>query len=112
VITAGKAEWLLIPPEHWAIPIWSGAEDAVEADIRSRPFYSRQSDPGAQCMSSTAEARGLVRTAYHRMCRYMSGFFWRHPALAEYDWFWRAHARRSAADGVLNGRAGGSTSIR
>ncbi|KAF9011779.1 nucleotide-diphospho-sugar transferase, partial [Cyathus striatus] len=26
---------------------------------------------------------------YRSMCRYYSGFFWRHPALAPYDWLWR-----------------------
>ncbi|KAF8992406.1 nucleotide-diphospho-sugar transferase [Cyathus striatus] len=29
------------------------------------------------------------RLGYRSMCRFYSGFFWRHPALAPYDWFWR-----------------------
>ncbi|KIJ48900.1 glycosyltransferase family 15 protein, partial [Sphaerobolus stellatus SS14] len=26
---------------------------------------------------------------YRSMCRFFSGFFWRHPAIAKYDWIWR-----------------------
>ncbi|KAG1078162.1 hypothetical protein G6F42_024396 [Rhizopus arrhizus] len=27
--------------------------------------------------------------SYHHMCRYYSGFFYKHPLLDEYDWYWR-----------------------
>lgn len=26
---------------------------------------------------------------YHHMCRWYSGFFYNHPALADYEWYWR-----------------------
>ncbi|KAF8520399.1 nucleotide-diphospho-sugar transferase [Hysterangium stoloniferum] len=26
---------------------------------------------------------------YRSMCRFYSGFFWKHPAIAKYDWLWR-----------------------
>ena len=29
------------------------------------------------------------RESYHHMCRYFSGFFFRHPVLAEFDYYWR-----------------------
>ena len=29
------------------------------------------------------------RESYHHMCRYFSGFFFRHPILAEFDYYWR-----------------------
>lgn len=27
--------------------------------------------------------------SYRHMCRWNSGFFYRHPRLAEFDWYWR-----------------------
>ena len=29
------------------------------------------------------------RESYHHMCRYFSGFFFRHPVLADFDYYWR-----------------------
>lgn len=26
---------------------------------------------------------------YRSMCRFFSGFFWRHPAITQYEWIWR-----------------------
>jgi hypothetical protein len=27
--------------------------------------------------------------SYHHMCRWNSGFFYKHPILKDYDWYWR-----------------------
>lgn len=27
--------------------------------------------------------------SYHAMCRFYSGFFYKHPLLDEYEWYWR-----------------------
>jgi hypothetical protein len=27
--------------------------------------------------------------SYHHMCRWNSGFFYKHPSLENYDWYWR-----------------------
>lgn len=27
--------------------------------------------------------------SYHHMCRWNSGFFYKHPFLKNYDWYWR-----------------------
>jgi mannosyltransferase len=27
--------------------------------------------------------------SYHKMCRWNSGLFFHHPALANYTWYWR-----------------------
>ena len=38
------------------------------------------------------ERAGLVyagKESYHHMCRFNSGFFYDHPALAKYRWYWR-----------------------
>lgn len=29
------------------------------------------------------------RESYHHMCRYFSGFFYKHPLLKEFDYYWR-----------------------
>jgi len=37
-------------------------------------------------------AKGIIygdSISYRHMCRYESGFFFRHPLMMEYDWYWR-----------------------
>ncbi len=31
--------------------------------------------------------------SYHLMCRFYSGFFYKHPLLQEYDWYWRVEPK-------------------
>jgi mannosyltransferase len=31
----------------------------------------------------------MAQTSYHQMCRWNSGFFWQHPALADMQYYWR-----------------------
>ena len=31
----------------------------------------------------------VQKTGYHHMCRFNSGFFYDHPAMQEYKWYWR-----------------------
>ncbi|KAF8992415.1 nucleotide-diphospho-sugar transferase [Cyathus striatus] len=40
-------------------------------------------------VNASLQISGLFTLGYRSMCRFYSGFFWRHPALAPYDWFWR-----------------------
>ncbi|ORY87380.1 glycosyl transferase, partial [Leucosporidium creatinivorum] len=38
------------------------------------------------------KAKGVIygdSVSYREMCRYQSGFFWRHPLLDQYDYYWR-----------------------
>ncbi|KAK9813855.1 hypothetical protein WJX73_002213 [Symbiochloris irregularis] len=72
---ATKAETLygLIPKEHWSYPPWINPQEAATARRKM-------------------VANGVLyggRESYHHMCRYFSGFFFRHPLLARFDFYWR-----------------------
>lgn len=72
---ATKAETLygLIPKEHWSYPSWINPQEAAAARRKM-------------------VANGVLyggRESYHHMCRYFSGFFFRHPLLARFDFYWR-----------------------
>ena len=61
----------LIPKEHWSYPDFIDQEKAAQTrkDMAHIIYGSSES--------------------YRHMCRYQSGFFWRHPLLDDYDWYWR-----------------------
>jgi mannosyltransferase len=63
----------LIPKEHWEAPPWINKDIVavsgqilVEDDI----MYAKQQ-------------------SYHKMCRWNSGMFYKHPALKDVRWYWR-----------------------
>ena len=62
-----------MPKEHWSIPSWIDEERAQKArdDMAARNIIYGGSLP------------------YRHMCRFQSGFFFRQPLMAEYDWYWR-----------------------
>ncbi|CCK68075.1 alpha-1,2-mannosyltransferase KRE2 KNAG_0A03960 [Huiozyma naganishii CBS 8797] len=61
----------LIPKEHWSYPDY--IDQSKAADTRAKM---------ADIIYGGSES-------YRHMCRYQSGFFWRHPLLDEYSWYWR-----------------------
>lgn len=63
----------LIPEEHWSIPDWIDKEKAREAreDMQKRDIIYGGSLP------------------YRHMCRFNSGFFYRHELLKDFDYYWR-----------------------
>lgn len=36
--------------------------------------------------------------SYRHMCRWNSGFFYRHPKLRDYDWYWRVEPDVSSSN--------------
>ncbi|TKX27651.1 alpha-1,2 mannosyltransferase KTR1 [Elsinoe australis] len=72
-LTSGKAKYGLIPKEHWSFPEWIDQEKAkqVREDMARRKIIYGDS------------------VSYRHMCRYESGFFFRHPLMLEYEWYWR-----------------------
>ncbi|KAI7872720.1 glycolipid 2-alpha-mannosyltransferase-domain-containing protein [Spinellus fusiger] len=63
----------LIPSHHWSYPSWVNETLAAE---------KRQQMEASQVLYGGSES-------YHHMCRYQSGFFFDHPLLDSYDWYWR-----------------------
>ncbi|KAI9271845.1 nucleotide-diphospho-sugar transferase [Phascolomyces articulosus] len=63
----------LVPVQHWGYPSFvnqSYAKDCRDQMEADQVFYG-----------------GME--SYHHMCRYQSGFFFRHPLLDKYDYYWR-----------------------
>ncbi|KAF4612509.1 hypothetical protein D9613_012740 [Agrocybe pediades] len=65
-ITDGKVSFETTTKESWEVPSWMD-ESQVRASMENIGFSF----------------------GYRAMCRYYSGFFWKHPALAKFDWLWR-----------------------
>lgn len=72
-LVSGTAHYGKISEEHWSIPSWLDEEKAAEA-------RKQMADDGVAYGDSLS---------YRHMCRFESGFFFRHPLLAEYDYYWR-----------------------
>lgn len=72
-LVSGKAKYGTIPKDHWSIPSWIDTEKFDE----KRLAMGKLDIPYGSSVP------------YRHMCRFQSGFIWRHPLLEEYEWFWR-----------------------
>ncbi|KAJ2773016.1 hypothetical protein IWQ56_001146 [Coemansia nantahalensis] len=70
--TTGDCHFGLVPYEHWSMPPWVDRPRALWA---------------MRAMGATVPYGGSE--SYRKMCRFESGFFYRHPLLDEYDYYWR-----------------------
>lgn len=72
-LTSGNTKYGLIPKEHWSFPEWIDQDKAAQtrADMAARKIIYGDS------------------ISYRHMCRYESGFFFRHPLMLDYEWYWR-----------------------
>ncbi|KAF8175786.1 glycosyltransferase family 15 protein [Pholiota molesta] len=73
VLTPAKVEFGVISPEHWYQPDWIDEDKAKESRdkmVEKNIIYG-----------------GSV--SYRNMCRYNSGFFFKHPLMSKYRWYWR-----------------------
>lgn len=71
--TQAECKYELIPPEHWEPPPW------IDLDRFEQSLHRLEQE--------NVRYGGLP--SYHKMCRWNSGFFYKHPALADYKWYWR-----------------------
>ncbi|KAI0862398.1 nucleotide-diphospho-sugar transferase [Xylaria cubensis] len=71
--TSSSVEFGKVGPEMWGYPDWIDPKIAKEG-------IAKQGD--AAVMYGGLES-------YHAMCRFYSGFFYKHPLLAKYEWYWR-----------------------
>jgi len=72
-VTRSKIEFGTVPKEHWAFPPWVDAkiaQEKIDAMGRAGVIYGGS-------------------LSYRHMCRYFSGFFYRHPLMEKYEYYWR-----------------------
>lgn len=67
----------LIPKEHWAVPSW------INKDLFDESALILQ--------EQDIQYGNLV--SYHQMCRWNSGLFYHHPALAHTRYYWRVEPK-------------------
>ncbi|VUC33367.1 unnamed protein product [Clonostachys rosea] len=72
-LVSGTTHYGLIPVEHWSFPDWIDQEKAkkVREDMKERKIIYGDS------------------VSYRHMCRFESGFFFRHELMLNYEWYWR-----------------------
>ncbi|KAE9373484.1 glycosyltransferase family 15 protein [Stipitochalara longipes BDJ] len=71
--TSSPVEFGKIDPKMWGFPDWIDPKVAKEG-------IAKQGDQAI--MYGGMES-------YHAMCRFYSGFFYKHELLAKYEWYWR-----------------------
>ncbi|WBW71148.1 Golgi alpha-1,2-mannosyltransferase Omh2 [Schizosaccharomyces osmophilus] len=72
-LTSGPTYFGEIPKEQWDMP------DSIDVDR-------------AEASWGNMAMRGIIyggKKSYRQMCRYYSGFFWKHPLLDSYKYYWR-----------------------
>ncbi|KAJ2394825.1 hypothetical protein GGI23_004543, partial [Coemansia sp. RSA 2559] len=72
-VVSGECHFGLIPAEHWSYPDYIDQIRAAEA--RKQMAEQKIIYGGSE--------------SYRHMCRYESGFFYRHPLMDQFKWYWR-----------------------
>ena len=72
-LTTAECHFTIIPKDHWSLPDW------IDEDRFSN---------GLGYLGSIGVGKGWM-ASYHYMCRWNSGFFYKHPILKDFDWYWR-----------------------
>lgn len=72
-LTNAKTEYGLIPKKQWSVP------DYIDTEFLEERLEEMEDDEIAYGGS----------LSYRHMCRYESGFFFRHKLLDKYDYYWR-----------------------
>ncbi|KAL0564698.1 hypothetical protein V5O48_017342 [Marasmius crinis-equi] len=73
VLTPALVEFGVIPKEHWNQPPWIDEEKASKAREGMKAQKIKYGD----------------NVQYRNMCRFNSGFFFKHDLLKKYKWYWR-----------------------
>ena len=72
-LTSAKCYYEVVPTDHWSMPDW----------IDEGRFMN-----SLEYLGAIGVGKGWM-ISYRHMCRWNSGFFYRHPRLAEFDYYWR-----------------------
>ncbi|KAL9599185.1 MAG: hypothetical protein Q9179_003656 [Wetmoreana sp. 5 TL-2023] len=72
-LTLAKIYYEVVPKDHWSLPDW----------IDEGRFMN-----SLEYLGAIGVGKGWM-ISYRHMCRWNSGFFYRHPRLKDFDWYWR-----------------------
>ncbi|KAI0801708.1 putative alpha-1, 2-mannosyltransferase [Xylaria sp. FL0064] len=75
--TKAECRYEVIPKEHWEKPLWIN-DDLFAESVK---ILEEQDIQYASMLS------------YHQMCRWNSGLFYKHPALADIQYYWRVEPK-------------------
>lgn len=67
----------MIPNEHWEMPSW------INMDLFAESVKILQEH----------DIQYADKVSYHQMCRWNSGLFYKHPALADMQYYWRVEPK-------------------
>ncbi|KAH7135307.1 alpha-1,2 mannosyltransferase KTR1 [Dendryphion nanum] len=73
--TNAEVRYELVPAEHWDMPSW------INRDLFQESISLLTDDQH--------KVQYMEKQSYHQMCRWNSGLFSEHPALASYQYYWR-----------------------
>ncbi|KAK2747547.1 alpha 1,2-mannosyltransferase 2.4.1 [Myotisia sp. PD_48] len=72
-LVSGTTHYGVVPFEHWSFPKWIDQSRAAEVRKEMKEKQVIYGDS----------------ISYRHMCRYESGFFFRHPLMQQFDYYWR-----------------------
>jgi alpha 1,2-mannosyltransferase len=72
-LTKADCYYEVIPKEHWSMPDW----------VDEGRFMN-----SLEYLGAIGVGKGWM-ISYRHMCRWNSGFFYKHPRLASFDYYWR-----------------------
>ncbi|SLM35692.1 glycosyltransferase family 15 protein [Lasallia pustulata] len=72
-LTSAKCYYEVVPKQHWSLPDW----------IDEGRFMN-----SLEYLGAIGVGKGWM-ISYRHMCRWNSGFFYKHPRLKDFDWYWR-----------------------
>ena len=72
-LTSAKCYYETVPEEHWLLPDWIDEGRFMDS---------------LEYLGAIGVGKGWM-ISYRHMCRWNSGFFYKHPRLMEFDWYWR-----------------------
>lgn len=76
-VTKAEIRYEIVPKEHWEIPSW------INMDLFQESV----------AVLTEQDVQYMSKISYHQMCRWNSGLFFKHPALANTRYYWRVEPK-------------------
>lgn len=86
-LTSAKCYYEIVPSDHWSLPDW----------VDEGRFMN-----SLEYLGAIGVGKGWM-VSYRHMCRWNSGFFYKHPRLRDFDWYWRVEPDVGSSDESCGG---------